>query len=365
VNGLRGRPGRHPGDDRRAGPCPRFTWSLAATVALAVLAAVTPALPAAAVGTGGNGAFGLAPAPGSDGRAAPYFDLTVAAGHSAAGTAILSNLGQTTERLKVSRSTGATAANGGSAFSRYFQRCSGPGCWVTGLPAAVTLPAGADERLPFTVSVPSGTAPGQYLAGITAEAAARPRPVKVGSSGKTTARAVIIEQVTVGVAVTVGSLSELTTRLKIPGVSAGVAGPTARLDIGLENTGQTFTHAAGTASCTVTGTRHSFAVVASTVLPRDRAVIAVNAPGLPAGATMPCAVRLGYGNGLIVSWAGSVTVPAAARGRIIHTGPGAYSVVPAGGIPPWAIALIVIGVLVMAALAVLLLRITRRRNLAT
>jgi hypothetical protein len=342
-----------------------FRRGLAVAAALAALAAVSPALPAAAAGAGGNGAFGLTPAPDSSGRAAPFFDMPVAAGHSAAGTTIISNLGQTTEKLKISQSTGVTAANGGSAFSRSFQSCSGPGCWVTGLPAAVTLPAGTDARVQFTVRVPAGTRPGQYLAGITAESAARPQPVRVGSNGKTTARAVIIEQVTVGVAVTVGSLSQLTTRLRIPGVSGEAVGPTARLDIGLRNAGQTFAHAVGTATCTVAGQRHSFTVVAATVLPRDQAQIAVNGPGLPEGMTMPCTVRLGYGNGLTVSWAGLVNIPAPPRGRIIHTGPGTYAVIPASGIPPWAIALLVIGALTLAALTMLLLLRMRRRNLAS
>jgi hypothetical protein len=98
-------------------------------------------------------------------------------------------------------------------------------------------------------------------------------------------------------------------------------------------------------------------------LPHDQAVIAVNAPGLPEGATMPCAVRLGYGNGLIVRWAGLVSVPAPPPERIVHTGPGAYSVVPDAGIPAWAVALLVVGVLVLAAMAaVLLLRLRRRRR---
>jgi hypothetical protein len=237
---------------------------------------------------------------------------------------------------------------------------------VSGLAGEVTLPADAAEKLPFVVRVPAGTPPGQYLAGLTVEAAVPPPSVQVGSNGKATARAVIIERVTVGVAVTVGVLSQLTTRMRIPGVSGQAIGPTARLNIGLANTGQTFAHGTGKASCTAAGRSRSFTVYASTVLPHDQAVIAVNAPGLPEGVAMPCAVWLGYGNGLIARWAGLVTVPAPPRTRIIHTGPGAYSVVPDAGIPVWAIALLVIGVLLLllAAMAAVLLR-QRRRSRVT
>jgi hypothetical protein len=326
----------------------------------AAVVAVPPAEAAAAAVAGGNGQFGLTPAPDSDGSEAPYFMLTVAAGGSAVGTALISNLGQTAELLRVSQATGVTAGNGGSAFSGSFQHCSATGCWVNGLPGVVSLPAGSSEQLPFLVRVPAGTKPGQYLSGISAEAAARPASVQVGSNGKATARAVIIERVTVGVAVTVGDLSEMVTRLRIPGVSGEAIGPTARLNIRLVNTGQTFAHGTGTAACTATGRIRSFTVYASTVLPHDQAVIAVNGPGLPEGVAMPCTVRIRYGRGLVVSWAGMVTVPAPPRTRIIHTGPGAYAVIPASTIPGWAIALIVIGVLVLAALVLLLLRMRRR-----
>jgi hypothetical protein len=310
---------------------------------------------------GGNGQFGLTPVPDSAGRVAPYFMLTMAAGESATDIALVSNEGHVAEKLKLSRATGVTAGNGGSAFSQEFKGCSGTGCWVSGLAGEVALPAGAAERLQFTVRVPAGTPPGQYLAGLTVEAATPPPSVKVGSNGKATARAIIVERVTVGVAVTVGALSRMTTRLRIPDVTGQAIGPTARLNIGLANTGQTFAHGTGKASCTVAGRSHSFTVYAATVLPHDQAVIAVNAPGLPEGATMPCAVWLAYGNGLIARWAGSVTVPAPPRNRIVHTGPGAYSVIPDNGIPTWAIVLIVIGALVLAALAVVLLRL-RRHN---
>jgi hypothetical protein len=357
------RPARH---DRGAPVNRRFRLAITAAAVLGVLTAAAPVLPAAAAvaaGPVGNGKFGLTPTADSTGRADPYFTLTVAAGHSASRAALLSNLGTAREKLKVSRSTGVTAANGGSAFSRSFQRCAGPGCWVTGLPGTVTLAPGTSEKLPFTVHVPAGTANGQYLAGITAELAKRPPPVKVGSNGKATARAVIVEQVTVAVVVNVGPLSRLTTRLRIRGVSGAAIGATARLSIALDNTGQTFARGTGQATCTVDGKRHSSAVNAATVLAHDHATIAVNAPGIPEGVTVPCTIGIRYGNGLTARWAGLVTVPAPPRTRTYHTGPGAYSVVPERGIPAWAIALSVLGILLLTALAVLLMR-TRRRSQA-
>jgi hypothetical protein len=341
----------------------RSRWrTLAGAVALAALAAVIPALPAAAARAGGNGQFGVTPAAGSNGKAAPYFILTVAAGRSAVATAIFSNPGTRTLTLKIGRSLGVTAGNGGSAFNSSFGGCSGAACWVTGLPATVTLPADMGDSQPFIVHVPARTAPGQYLAGITVELASRPGSVQVGSNGKgATARAVIIDQVTVGVAVTVGSLDQLTTRLQIPAVTGVAIGQLARMNILLRNTGQTFTGARGRASCTAAGRRYAYTVTAGTVLPHGQAAIPVNAPGLPKGKALSCTVLLGYGHGLTVRWAGTVTVPVPPATRIYHTGAGAYTVVPSGSFPPWAIALIIIGLLILAVMAVLLRRLRQTR----
>lgn len=354
MNRQGGRPVGH----ASAGPGRLLRRCLATAAAVGALAAAAPAPSAVADdGIGGSGRFGLSPAPDSQGRVAPYFDLTVAAGHSAVATVVVSNLGKKTEKLKIGRSTGVTASNGGSAYRPALRSCSGPGCWVTGLPRLVTLPAHTVERLNFKVSVPAGTARGQYLGGISAGLATKPRSVKVGSNGKASARAIIIQQVTVGVAVTVGQLSKLTTLFRIPGVQGVIEGPMARLNIQLDNTGQTFAHGTGKVSCTAAGKRHSYTVFADTVLPDGHALIAVNAPGLPDGATLPCKVWIHYGKDQTVSWAGLVTVPAPPNSRIAHTGHGAYSVVPKGGVPVWVIALISIGGLALAGIGVLLFRL--------
>ena len=348
---------------------PRGRRGRAVTVALAVVAAVLPVLcalpvlPAAAAVTAGGSAvpaFGITPMPGRDGFAAPYFILSVAAGRSASATALIRNWGTSAETLKVSRSTGTTAANGGSAFVQAFQDCADTGCWITGLPPAVTLPAGAAEELGFRVHVPRGTPDGQYLAGITVEAAAAAQPEVVGSGAGTTARAIVIEQVTVGVAVNVGPRSLLRTQFLIRGVTGEDIGPTARLNIQLANTGQTFAHGTGQASCRSAGRQYSFPVYASTVLPHEEAVIAVNAPGLPEGAPASCSVRIAYGHGLAVSWAGLVVVPAAPHVRVVHAQGASYAVIPADSPPAWAIALFVLGALILAVLTVLMLRTFRQ-----
>jgi hypothetical protein len=349
----------------REHPGRRPRWRLAATAA-AALAIVTLAGPAAAAGTpSGNGTFGISPSASGSGRSAAYFTMTLAAGGTATATVVVANHGNATEKLQLSRSTGTTAGNGGSAFSGAFHPCSGAGCWVTGLPATVTLRPQTAEGLAFTVHVPPGTRPGQYLAGITGELAGPPASVRVGSNGRAGARAIVKQQITVAVAVTVGQLSQLTTQLRIARVFGSAIEQLSRLNVVLANTGQTFTRAAGQASCAVGGKRRTYQVTASTVLPGDQATIPANAIGLPQGSAVSCTVRLSYGRGHVVTWDGQVTIPAGPHVRLIHTGPGAYAAIPDRGIPSWAIALIAVGALLLVGVVgLLVIRIRSIRRTA-
>jgi hypothetical protein len=332
------------------------SFALAAVAVAALTAAAPAASPRPANMMGMNGKFGLAPAPTGHGRPSLYFQLTAPAGGSARAAILVANLGKQTQTLKLGRALGLTATNGGSTYRPLLGSCAGPGCWVMGLPRVVTLAAGAEERLSFIVRVPSLTSPGQYLGGISAGPDTTPQSVTLGSSKNSSTKATIVQNVTIGVAVTVGRLSSLTTRFRISGVLGLLEGSMARLNIRLNNTGQTFAQATGTASCGAGGSQHSYVVHVATILPGDHAQIAVNAPGLPEGVTLPCKVLLSYGNHQTLSWTGQVTIPGAPATHVIHTANGAYAVIPNGGVPPWAIALIGIGVLILAGIGGVLVR---------
>jgi hypothetical protein len=220
----------------------------------------------------------------------------------------------------------------------------------------VTLPRAGRHLLNFSVTVPPGTPPGQYLAGVSAQPAAMARPVRIGRRGNATTRAVIIDEVIVGVAVTVGAPASLSTRLRIAGVLGAFAAQVPRLEIDLRNDGQTFAGATGIASCAMAGKHLHYPVFAGTVLPHQGALIPVNAAGMRSGGDVYCTVRLRYGSGSYAKWSGIVRMPAGAQPRIVRTGPGTYSLLPPGGIPAWAIGLLVLGLLILAVLSALLVR---------
>jgi hypothetical protein len=340
------------GRGRRAGR--RF-----AVLALLAAVAVPAGAQAASISPPVSGPFGLIPTPTAAGQPRSYFQLTIAPGGSAVDTAIISNEGTRTQRLKVTVSKGVTAANSGSAYEGLIGPCQGTSCWVKRLPHTVTLAPGARKMFAFRVTVPRWTRPGQYLAGITAESAVRPRSVVVGSNGHAQARAIIIDEVTVGVAVTVGDRSRLRTALAISPVSAGWIGYTPRLYIPVHNPGQTFVRATGRISCLSAGRRHSYKVFMSTVLPRGGAVLPVNAPGLVSGPT-PCAIRLNDGTGVPVTWSGVVNVPPRVITKTYHPAKGVYVSLPEQTVPPWAIALMVIGGLTLTSLLAVLIQSRRR-----
>ena len=343
-------------------PDRRRRWPAGASLAiLALVAAMAVPGPAHAAGGPAAELFGLTPSPAPGGQPRQYFSLTVAPGRSHQDTAIISNDGTSTERLKVTVSRGATAGNSGSAYEGVAGRCTGTSCWLAGLPRTVTLGPGVREILPFRVAVPPGTRPAQYLAGITAESAIVPRSVIIRSNGRTAARAVIISKVTVGVAVTVGRLSRMRTLVRISPVSAGWIGSTPRLSIPVRNVGQTFARATGNISCLAGGRRRSYQVIMETVLPGDGAVLPVNAPGLSSG-HLPCRVRLRDGTGSTVAWSGIVNLRNRKVTRTYHLSKGVYVSLPQATVPPWTVALIVIGALILASLLGLLL--VRRRQAA-
>lgn len=336
--------------------CRRTGRTLAGLALIAALAAPTAAQ---AAGVPGAGPFGITPAPTPAGQPRPYFSLMVAPGRSSRDVAIISNKGTRTERLKVTTSRGVTAANSGSAFEGITGKCTGASCWVVGLPVTVTLAPGARMALGFRIAVPARTRPGQYLAGLTAEPAIRPRPVRVGSNGHASARAIIIDEVTVGVAVTVGRLSRMRTALSISAVSAGWVGSTPRLFIPVRNTGKTFVRATGTISCRSGGRLHSYRVIMETVLPGGHAALPINAPGLTSG-PVPCTVRLRGSTGFRATWSGIVNVPPTVATRTYHPAKGVYVSLPESTVPRWAVALMVIGALVLASLVAVLVQSRRR-----
>jgi len=226
----------------------------------------------------------------------------------------------------------------------------------------MTLGPGARRVLSFTVKVPPGAAPRQYLAGITVEPSRLPRPVPVASWTKASASVVIIDQVSLGLAVTVGPLSKMRSLLAVRGVSLGRIGDTSRLSILVHDGGQEFEKANGAATCATGADRAKVPFVMNTVLPGENAALPVNLPRQLAKPTVACSIQFQYGHGQVTTWFGSVSSPSSPPTIEVHTGPGDYVTLPATGTPTWAFAVIIVGGLAVLASGTVIALLVRRRR---
>lgn len=331
---------------------------------------IATAATAAAVGTSGAAPFSLAPAPVKGKKPFSYFQLNMAPGATETESVVVSDAGRNPETLKLSPSEGTTAPNSGIAYTDAYKPCKGTACWVRGLPPTVSLGAGQSKKVTFTVTVPAGTPQLQYLAGVTAQPATNPAPVVVGKKGGATAQAIVINQVTVGVAVTVGPLAALRSALRITRVTTTAIQALPRLLIGLENVGQRFTGAQGTALCTSGSSSHSYKVFANTILPGQSATVPVNVLGLKSRSVDHCSVSLSYGSGAAATtaWHGTVKISSLKAPKQYHVGPGVYASVPPQKFPSWAIYVMAGGgalLVILLGTTIVLVRRSRRHRRTT
>jgi hypothetical protein len=333
---------------------------LAGTAATAAAATATSS--ANAVPGPGDGQFTLAPAPGANGEPRPYFMMTIAPGRSAEDIIVFGNNGPAEEEFRVGVSDGETAGNSGSAYGGVTGRCAGPACWLAGLPATVTLAPHSQEEVRFQVAVPANAHFEQYLAGITATPAQTPKPVTLRAKGNSSTKVIIVSRVIIGVAITVGSLTALDTKVKVTGVTATWIDGASRLSVDVRNVGQRFAKGVGDVTCAVDGVKHTYPVTMNTVLPGDAAALQVNGNGMQSG-DWPCAVRISGSGGLAVTWSGDVIIPAATAGATKRIAPNDYVVPSEPGIPIWAIVLMVLGGFILFSIWALILRRNHDKNL--
>lgn len=330
---------------------------------LVLLASQMPALPSGALGVAGSAPFGLSPSPTSKGLSRPYFEMQVLPGQSVSDSVVISDQGRNAETLLISPAVGVTAANSGTAFEGAFQPCNTTSCWITGLPSSVNLAAGQSMTLPFHVTVPAGTAPAQYLAGITAKPAEQPGATNIGGNQRTSVNAIIIHEITIGVAISAGIPSQLSSKLVITGVTGTYIGTVPRLLVDVRNEGQSYAKGVGTATCTEGGLKKTLPVDVNTILPGQTATVPVNAVQFKSIAD--CVVQLDYGTPAPAAWTGSVKIPVAAPAAPapVPVAKGVYATLPAAKLPRWALpALIGAGAVVLLLLLVLLLSLRRRRK---
>ena len=172
----------------------------------AAFSALMAAQPASAAGTAAPVKLSLKPV----GQPGAYFELSMQPGQSRQLTAELGNHGTAAVEALTYAADAYTIINGGFGTRERDSKASGTTTWLSYPREVLQLPAGQSKLQDFSVAVPAGTAPGQYLTSVVLE-----NNVPVQGTG-TVALDQVIRQV-IAVSITVpGPLQ--------PGFSFGAAG---------------------------------------------------------------------------------------------------------------------------------------------
>jgi hypothetical protein len=324
---------------------------LGLVTAVTATCAVTPAgASAASAGTGaGCRTVHVGPVHSAAVAHSSYFQLRVAPGRAVRQAVIVANPQRHACKVTLLPAYGQTAINSGDTYpaATSGRRCVETSCWLSRLPTRVTVPARTRRTVPFVVSVPARTRPGQYLAGVVAQPAVRARAPR----GRAGFGAAVIARVAIGVAVTVPGA--LRPHLTIPAVTLDTSGTRPLLRIVVRDPGNTWEHPAGGAVIRVGKAHRTFGVRSSTVLPRDSATLPLPVAGIPRGG-WPTLVELWYDHHRKKAvWRGRLGYPTPPKASADSNAQRDLVVVGAG-VPLWAKALIgglggsVLGLLLVA-----------------
>lgn len=96
----------------------------------------------------------------------PKFSYTVKPGEQLTDGIDIANKGRTKIRLKIYAADGFTTDSGGYDILTPDKRSKGVGAWVNPAVTEVSIPAGGQVQIPFTMTVPENATPGDHLGGI-------------------------------------------------------------------------------------------------------------------------------------------------------------------------------------------------------
>jgi hypothetical protein len=112
-----------------------------------------------------DGTLGIRPEKESD-----FFHLSVYPGSALDATAIVTNHTASTVTLKTYPVDGQSSPQGTFALAAESDTGRGVGAWVELKADSVTVPAKSELKVPFRISVPVGTEPGDYAGGLIIQA---------------------------------------------------------------------------------------------------------------------------------------------------------------------------------------------------
>jgi hypothetical protein len=322
-----------------------------------VAASAAPRTPAEATSAEGCQTVHAGPDTSEGDSEQSYFTLTMGPGDLQRRAILVANPQPYPCAVELEAAHGETAVNSGDTYVPAESGCAEAGCWLSGLPTTVTVPAGGRLSVGFDVAVPAGTPSGEYLGGVFVRPA--DPPSVPSESGHEQVAVSVAAQVAVGVAVVVpGPLRPLLT---IPSVTLDVSSEVPQLRVRVQNEGNTWEHPTGGARIRLASSTRSFGVRSSTILAGDAAVLPLPVDSVARG-LRHTRVVLNYGVDQQAVWEGDLDYPTP------PAAPSADASAGSGGaamhLPLWVyvaiggLALLVVFLIVL----ILLLFRTRRRD---
>jgi hypothetical protein len=162
------------------------------------------------------------------GQAGSFFDVTLAAGQTQTLSVVIANDGSATIAASTYVADVYTIIDGGFGARLHGQAHTGTTTWIAYPAATLKLAPGQSIRRSFTVAVPAGAAPGEYISSLLLENA---EPIAAGA-------AVGINQVVrQAVAVVITVPGPRTPGLAIGEATDEVTNGTSTISVAVENTG--------------------------------------------------------------------------------------------------------------------------------
>lgn len=241
--------------------------------------------------------FTVSPVPVSDPAvtASGFFIYKMQSSASMTGSVLLKNPSTKPLTIQLAAVDALTAQMGGSAFSTADVTPSGAGTWLKFAESNVTLPAGMQKPVDFTVSVPQGLRPGQYLTGISAYIPSLDTTA-VGTPGSTSMGAGVTMQTRYVIGVEVDIAGAWTPSLTIDNVDLIQQPSGPFVGVHLNNAGDTFLKPAGTIVMTDTAGRRVLEqpIQMGTFIPGTQVVYPVKWSGVLAAGRYNVHVQLNY-----------------------------------------------------------------------
>jgi|SRR4051812_26313217 hypothetical protein len=271
---------------------------------VAAIGLVTSATPAAAA-TKGTDTVTAYPAP--DSQVAPnthYYRLRAAPGASVTQTVHLVNKNKHDIDVKIAGLDGYTSDATGAAYTTPGRVAEKAGTWIVVSTPELTLAPSEERDVTFTLHVPKNAKPGEYLGAIGLWV-----PLESSSTtvpGGTQAGFAVTLQGERVIAVEVVVPGPTQASLAVTGVKPAAGPDGLRLQVGIANKGNTFTHGSGVVTVADTQLNYPFKIdtfVSHTAItyrvPWTRTVV----PG-----NHDVSIKLTYDDGRVTTWNGTVAI---------------------------------------------------------